>query len=188
MVRSTGLCLLLLCGLVAAADKKQAPVHGEDDSVAIEATILTPEQVKEAVGSDFGGVYTVLDVRITPKGGKPYDIRLDDFILRSESNGEHTGPFLAGQVAGSGAMVVQRKYAARANPESPGILDGMKVEMKDQLGTGDTLEAVRKKILNDQTTMQAKSGLMFFPMEKQKPKSLVLSCTTPQGKLRIQFR
>jgi hypothetical protein len=180
--------LMLLCGLVAAAARKPPAGHGEDDSVSIDATILTPEQVKDAVGSDFGGVYTVLEMKISPKGAKPYEIHPDDFILRSEATGDHSGPMLAGQVASSGAMVVERKYGARSNPEMPQVVQSMKVEMKENDGKGGDVELVKKKMLQDQSTTQPQSGLLFFPLEKQKPKSLVLSCTTPSGKLRIQFR
>jgi hypothetical protein len=181
--------LLALLGLLTAADKKQPQGHGEDDSVSIDATILSPDQVKQAVGSDFGGLYAVLELHITGKGGKPYIVHLDDFILRSEASGEHSGPLLAGQVAGAGEMVVQRKYGNRSNPESPAILDGMKLEMKDGSDKGNgTLDAVKKKMLAEQTSPEPQSGLLFFPLEKAKPRSLVLSCTTPAGKLRIQFR
>jgi hypothetical protein len=47
---------------------------------------------------------------------------------------------------------------------------------------------VQKKMLKDQSTTESASGLLFFPFEKPKPRSLVLSCTTPAGKLRIEFR
>jgi hypothetical protein len=183
-------CLLLAlvcCALVTAADKKPAQGHGDDESVSIEATILTPEQVQQAVGSDYSGQYTVVNVRLSPKGGKPYDIHLDDFILRSQSDGDHSGPMLAEQLAGSEAMVVQRQYGARSNPEMPAMLNGMKVEMKDQ-GKGGNLELLKKKILAEQASAEPQSGLLFFPLSKEKPKSLVLSCTTPAGKLRIEFR
>ena len=178
----------MVCAALAAATPKPAQGHGEDESVAIEATVLTPDQVTEAVGSDFGGAYAVLEIRIKPKAGKPYAVRPDDFILRSESSGEHSGPLLAGQVAGAGEMVVKRTYAARPNPESPAMVSGMKVEMKDDLGGDDHLDAVKKKMLAEQTTSEPEAGLLFFPLAKEKPKSLVLSCTTPAGKLRIQFK
>lgn len=180
--------LVLVCGLVAAADKKPASGQGADETVAIDATILTPEQVRDRVGSDFGGVYTVIELKISPNGDKPYAIHPDDFILRSQSTGDHSGPMLAGQVASRDAIVVERKYGERSNPEMPQVVQSMKLEMKNNDGRGGDVELVKKKMLQDQTTTQPQSGLLFFPIEKQKPRSLVLSCTTPAGKLRIQFR
>ena len=178
---------LVTVALTFGASKTPAG-HGEDGLVSIDATVLTQEQIKEAVGSNFGGVYTVLEVRVAPKGGKPYDIHYDDFILRSEASGEHSGPLYAGQVAGAGEVIVKRTYANRSNPESPALLNGMKVETKDDLGDGSLLGAVKKKVLSEGTATDAATGLLFFPLEKEKPKNLVLSCTTPEGKFRIQFR
>ena len=121
-------CALALCAL-CAGEKKSPQGHGEDESVAITATVLSPEQLKDAVGSDFDNNYIVLDVRVTPKGGKPYLVHLDDFILRSEPSGEHSGPFLtAGQIAGAGALVVERTYGNKANADSPRPLEGTKVK------------------------------------------------------------
>jgi hypothetical protein len=181
--------LLISVLMLTAADKK--PIHGhiEDETVSIEATVLSPEEVRDAVGSSFGDVYTVLNIRILPKSDKPYNIRPDDFILRNESNGDHSGPLLAGQVAGSATMVVKRTYAARSNPDMPQMVDGMKVEMKDNDGSASHLEQVKKKMLAEQTTTEAQSGLLFFPLDKAKARSLLLSCTTSTGaKLRMQFK
>src|SRR5580692_10692615 len=110
----------ILCAVLTASGKKSPEGHGEDESVAITATLLSPQQLIDAVGSDFDNNYTVLDVRVTPKGGKPYLVHLDDFILRSESSGEHSGPFLAAsQIAGAGALMVKRTYGHRVNGDSP---------------------------------------------------------------------
>ena len=126
---------LALCAVLSAADKKSPQGQGEDDSVAISATLLSPTQLRDAVGSDFDNNFTVLEVRVAPKGGKPYLVHLDDFILRSESSGEHSGPFLQpSQIAGAGALVVARTYGHKENVDSPAPLEGTKVEMKDDAG------------------------------------------------------
>ena len=68
------------------------------------------------------------------------------------------------------------------------MLDGMKVETKVHDRGGGELEQVKKKMLAEQAATTPQSGLLFFPLEKQKPHNLVLSCTTPSGKLRLQFK
>ena len=78
------LLTILLCSLAIAGEKKAPQGTAEDESVAVTATILSPDQLRQAVGSDFDNNYIVLDVRLAPKGGKPYPVHLDDFILRSE--------------------------------------------------------------------------------------------------------
>jgi hypothetical protein len=180
---------LAVCSLVGAADKKSPQGQGEDESVAITATVLSPDQIREAVGSDFNNSYTVLEVRVAPKGGMPYLVHLDNFILRSESSGEHSGPFLAAsQIAGAGAMVVERKYGNRSNADSPRPLEETKLEMKDGAKADPALDALKKKMLSEQTVSQSVTGLLFFPLAKEKPKNLILSYQTPQSRLRLSFR
>jgi hypothetical protein len=180
---------VILCALLCAADKKPPQGHEEDESVAITATLLSPEQVRDAVGSDFDNNYAVLEVRVTPKGGMPYLVHLDDFILRSESSGEHSGPFLvASQIAGAGALVVERKYGNRSNVNSPRPLEGTNVEMKDDSKADPALDALKKKMLSEKTVSEPVSGLLFFPLAKEKPKNLILSYKTPRSKLRLSFK
>jgi hypothetical protein len=177
------------CALLHAADKRSPQGQGEDESVAIAATVLSLDQLKDAVGSDFDNNYTVLDVRVTPKGGKAYLVHLDDFILRSEATGEHSGPFLvASQIAGAGALVVERKYGNRSNADSPRPLEGTRLEMKNDAKADPTLDALKKKMLSEKTISEPVSGLLFFPLSKEKPKNLVLSYKTPAGKLRMTFK
>jgi hypothetical protein len=179
-----------LTALVAAADKKSPQGQVEDDAVTITATLLNAEQLRQTVGTDFGNNYTVLDVHITPKGGMPYNVALDDFILRSESSGEHSEPFLsAGQIAGAGALEVERSYGNRANPDSPRPLEGTKLEMKTDAKGDPALDALKKKMLASKTVTEPVSGWLFFPLSpKEKAKNLILSCKTPHSKLRLAFR
>ena len=109
----------MICPVLTAGEKKAPQGRVEDDGVAITATVVSPEQIKQMFGTDFDNNYTVLDVTVAPKGGKPYAVRLDDFILRSESSLDHSGPLAAGQIAGAGAVVVERKYGNRSNADSP---------------------------------------------------------------------
>jgi hypothetical protein len=180
---------LTLCTVLCAADKKSPQGHGEDESVAITATVVSPEQLRDDFATDFDNNYIVLDVRLAPKGDKPYLVHLDDFILRSESSGEHSGPFLvASQIAGAGALVVERVYGHKANVDSPRPLENTKVEMKDDAKADPALDALKKKMLSEKTVSEPVSGLLFFPLSKEKPKNLVLSYKTPQGKLRLSFK
>ncbi len=176
-----------------AGEKKPPQGHGENDAVAVSATFITTDQVKEEFGSTFNGNFTVVEVRLVPKGGKPMDVRLDDFILRSQSDGDHSGPLLAAQIVDGAALVVRQTYARGTNPESAPMIAGTKVEMKNDLskgtsGTPEVLAALKKRILEEKTTSEPESGLLFFPMEHEKPKSLVLSYTSPGGRMRIEFK
>ena len=177
-----------MSGNAQAKEKKDPQGSVEDESVAITATILSPEEIKETFGTDFDNNFTALSVKISPKGGKPYEIRLDDFILRSESSGEHGGPLVAGEIAGQGAIVVQRLYGNRANADSARPIEGTKVQVKEDDKANPALAALKQKILAEKSTDQPESGLLFFAISKEKPKNLILSCKTPQSKLRLSFK
>jgi hypothetical protein len=177
-----------ISGVLLAADKKSPVGSGADESVALTATILSADQIKEAVGTSFNGDYTVLEVHLTPKGDKPYAVHLDDFILRSAATGDHSGPFAASQIAGAGALNIERKYGNRENPDSPRPLESTKLEMKDDDKANPALDALKKKILADKVVSGPVSGLLFFPLSKEKPKNLILSYKSLQSHLRLSFK
>ncbi len=183
----------LLMTSAFGADKKLPQGQGENDDAAITATVIPQEQVVQEFGTHLDGTFVVLEVRVSPKAGKPLDVQLDDFVLRS-GDGDHSGPLAASQVIDTGALVINQTYGNRSNAEMPKLITGTKVEMKDDLGQNraaesqDTLEALKKRILAEKTISEPESGLLFFPLDKKKAKGLVLSCTTPGGKLRIQFK
>ena len=183
----------LALGSAFAADKRLPQGRGENDAVAVSATLLPKEQLDQEFGTMFHGSFTVVEVRVTPKGGKPLEVKLDDFILRSQSDGDHSGPLAAAQVVDGGALVVKQTFAPRTNAESAPMIAGTKVEMKDDLskgvsGTPEVLAALKKRILAEQTTSEPESGLLFFPLEHQKARNLVLSYAAPGGNMRIQFK
>ena len=74
------------------------------------------------------------------------------------------------------------------NADSPRPLDGTKLEMKDDAGADPALDALKKKMLAESTATDPVSGLLFFPLTKEKPRNLVLSYKTPQSKLRLSFK
>jgi hypothetical protein len=184
----------MLCaaaGLLSAAEKRLAAGQAENDAVRISATVLDGAHLRDAVGSDLGDHYTAVEVKITPRGSEPMVFSLNDFILRSQSSGEHTGPLVASQIIGGGELVLTRTYGNRSGPGQPRPLEGTKVELKNDAPdrAAKALEdALKEKILAEKTTAEPFAGLLFFPIEKAKPKSLALSYSGPKGKLRIEFK
>jgi len=189
--------------LAIARDHKLASGEAANDAVSIAATVYDAEQMKEAVGTGFDQDYIVLELKLHPKT-PPYDVKLDNFILRNENSGEHSGPLAAGQIAGSGMLIV--KTDGSANQRKGGFSVGMggmmggpagnagggetrSVEMKDDTPGGSQLDVLKKKILAEKAATADASGLLFFPMNaKEKPKNLNLQVNTPAGTLRIKFK
>jgi hypothetical protein len=202
---SVFLAMSLAFGVIALAKEKKLP-SGEaaNDLVAITGTALDSEQLKQIFGSDFGNGYSVIEVTLTPKGGKPLDIHLDDFLLRSDQTGEHTGPLLAAQIAGQGALVVRRGDGPKSKGGfsggfggimmgggamgPPTAVDNTKVEVKESTEADPMLSILKRKILAEKTISEPVTGLLFFPLDKERPKHLALVYTTSAGKLRMQFR
>ncbi len=177
--------------------QKSTPHSGENDVLEITATaIADPESVKEVLGSDLGGHYILMDVRLVPKEGRKLAVRLDDFVLKTDKDGEKTGPFVPSQIAGKGSIVVTQEGGGRGGfgvgPMSMGTADISQAHTTVKSGANEKpnpiLDVLKEKILPEKETEAPVSGLLYFPMEKQKLKDLELIYTTTDGKLRLRFK
>jgi len=198
-----GVVLIAVVGatLLSGGQKKplkSTPHSGENDVVEITATaIADPESVKEVLGSDLGGHYILMDVQIAPKEGRKVNIRLDDFVLRTDKDGEKTGPFQPSQIAGRGSLVVTEtggggRSSFGVGPMSLGTANIKEAHSTMKSGANEKpdpiLDVLKQKILPEKETEAPVSGLLYFPMEKQKLKDLELIYTTSEGKLRVRFK
>src|SRR5579864_4146122 len=117
-MRGTAIILSLAGTVLLLGGEKKSqnstPHSGENDIVELTATAVTdPETVKQMLGSDLGGHYILMNVQIAPKEGRKVAVHVDDFLLRTDKDGEKTGPFEPGQIAGRGAIVVTRSEERR---------------------------------------------------------------------------
>jgi hypothetical protein len=137
------LALLLALAPFASADKKDkveqaGPVQklvangaAADEKIGISARVfLDRDSTKLAVGEDPGVGYIVVEVTVTPKGDEKISLDLDDFLLRSDKDGQHSRPLTPSQVAGNAVMVVksvggsQGRGMAQQNPGPYGYPGG----------------------------------------------------------------
>ena len=51
--------------------------------------------IQQLLGSDLGGYYVVINVRLAPKNNEKIKVFRDDFMLGSDHNGEKSKPFAA---------------------------------------------------------------------------------------------
>ncbi len=220
-VAGAALTLVLVVSHGAARNNesaKPAEARGENESVVITATLYAkPEAVKEVLGSDLGGHYIVVAVEVTPRFGKEVAINRDDFVLKTDKDGEKTGPFAPSQIAGRGAMVIRQTGGSGATPMnngagpvwggypgsmgqprriggdgagSGGAPDG--AEAKTRTGSHEKedpmLGVLKQKELPETKTDKPVSGLLYFPMEKQKVKDLELRYNPSDDKITMRFR
>ncbi len=211
----------VLCLGLAGAGKKAPPTaRGESESIVVTATaLLDKEAIKERLGSDLDGHFTVIDVRIASRFGREIDVRRDDFLLRTDKDGEKSTPFAPSQIAGRGALVISETGSGGGGFMGdaggpvwggyPGTTD-RPVRMGGDGGsvgsTGGTTGAqarvdsgsrdkkpplqkvLEEKILPEKKTTESLSGLLYFPLEKQKAKDLELIYTAPDGKISLRFK
>jgi hypothetical protein len=176
-------------------------------SVSLDATVYAdPDSVRQAVTDDLGNHYIVVRLKLVPKGA-PVPVQLEDFILRTDKDGEKSHPYVATQIAGQGVLVVsetasggggghaqQREPSYGGMPPSGGgfgnaaTLKGAEGKMHQDEKENPLVKTLAGRMLVEKETTEPVSGLLYFPMEKQKLKDLELIYLTPAGKLSIRFR
>jgi hypothetical protein len=108
-IRVPALIFITLATLAAASKKPPAVSRGENQDVLLHVTLYAdPASVKELLGDDLGGHYIVAAVKLESKYGKEIAVDRDDFVLRTDKDGEKTKPFAPSQIAGRGALVVRQ--------------------------------------------------------------------------------
>lgn len=207
--------LVLIVASAAFAAHKPSPtptVKSGNMQVELSATLYVDKiPIQQLLGSDLGGYYVVIDVRLAPKNNEKLKVLRDDFLLRTDRDGERSKPFAASQIAGRGALVVSRTYdgggvaAENGGPVFGGGIGGMgvggignaggtisntsKIDSGAKSKESPLLGTLNEKILVEKETDQPVSGLLYFPMEpKQKMKDLELIYSGPGSKLTLRFR
>ena len=214
-----GLALAFVAILAASGNENVRPAQarGENESVVINATVYAkPDAVKQVLGSDLDGHYIVIALEVTPRFGKSVTISRDDFVLKTDKDGERSAPFAPSQIAGRGAMVVHQTGGSGATPMRdntgpivggyPGSIgqphriggDGVGgagapdgAEAKVRTGAHEAenplMAVLRGKELPQTKTDKPVSGLLYFPMEKQKVKDLELRYDMSGDKIVMRF-
>jgi hypothetical protein len=210
--------LLLLNALLAAAEKGPPSGQAANDKVAIDATLFAgKDAVRDEIGSDLGGYFLVVRVKLTPKSGTLAVLR-DDFLLRNTNDGQKCRPYAPTQIAGSSALVISQTGSGAVMAEDtqpiripraggpPIRIDRTPQTAGNTASTSGTANAtviparkgekedpvltvLKEKVLPEKETGEPLSGLLYFSLEgKQKPKNLELVYQGPAGKLLLRFR
>jgi hypothetical protein len=139
---------------------------------------------------------------VEPKYGKEIAIDRDDFVLRTDKDGEKAKPFAPSQIAGREALIVTQTGAKERKTGFGigGLYGGMgtagsdpgQTTVKTQNAASvpeNPLEKVlQDKILVEQKTGKPVNGLLYFPMEKQKLKELELQYGPKESRISLRFK
>ena len=203
------LILLLSAFALFAADEKQLPNQAGNDDLDLQGTVLiTPADIRQALGADMPPGYLIVRIKVTPKSAMPLRIGPDDFTLLSRKDGERSPAQTPDQVAGGGAVLVVQP--ANQQPGGDGttvngpVWGGVKVKKRGTGNEGDTskphvkdggsadtplVQALTGKALADKEYKEPAEGLLYFGYDgKLKPKNLSLIYNGQAGKLIIDFR
>jgi hypothetical protein len=197
--------------IVAGAGKKNvASGRGENEDVILKATLYADAAaVKEALGDDLGGHFIVVQVTVEPKYTKEITIDRDDFVLRTDKDGDRTKPLAPSQIAGRGSLVLTHTEGPAGNGAqrsrgwslggigmggggmSPGV-PADQGETKAKMETSDS-ENPLKKVLDEKVLPEKKieaptTGFLYFPMEGQKMKDLEMVYGPKESQIRIRFK
>ncbi|MEZ5400126.1 MAG: hypothetical protein R2729_10700 [Bryobacteraceae bacterium] len=132
------ICFGLALLTAASAADKNGPVRGEgfDKHVRLEATAyLDKASATDAVGMEMEDGFVVIEVKITPPAGEKLTIDRDDFLIRSDKDGQRGTPYSPTQIAGSSILVVKTGYnggavaSERRGPSWGGLGGGMPRQM-----------------------------------------------------------
>ncbi len=211
-------CAALLASAAAAATKGPAVASGENSLFRIDAKLYKDhQQVKQLLGDDIEKGIVVVEVTITPKG-QPVEIWRDDFIIRSDKDGQKSEPYDPGQIAGNSVLTLIYAYEGAAvaqedrGPVWGGAGGGMPGRLPGQgSGIGNTaavetasatevtedpeevtnplLRTLREKILPEEKITGPVTGYLYYPLEgKHKPKQVWLHYVGEGGKIDLRFR
>jgi hypothetical protein len=210
--------LLLLAALFvwAAADKGPPKGEAASKTLRLEATAyLDKTSIQQAVGSPIDEGIVVVTVTLTPSPGQKLTIDRDDFLLRSDKDGQKCTPYAPSQIAGSGTLRVKTGYgggglATQENRPAWGGIGGIGFPSSGS-GIGNSasteeavasveqdsgkqkenplLRVLKQKILPEKEIAEPITGQLYFLLEgKHKPKDIELLYKTTDGRLSVRFK
>ncbi len=193
---AAGFCAVVLLAniMTAGAERKPAEARGSNDRLAVDATLLLePSDMHDALGADLESGYTIVRLKVTPKGD-PLAVSPDDFTLLSRKDGDRAEALAPAQIVSKSALTVKRdtrgrEWAQQTNQAGFSGIAGIKRDKNAKEDT-DLSDALKSKILPEGETKDAVEGLVYFALNtaKLKAKDLSLLYKGAGGRITIDFK
>jgi len=218
-MRSKLLCLFVAPLFAFGADKGLPRGEASDKNLKVEATAyLDKSSIEKAVAPGMVEGIVAFDVKLTPAAGQKVTINRDDFLLRSDKDGQRSNPYSPTQIAGSSVLTVKTTYSGggirsedrgpvwggmgggmprRMPGQSPGIGNSVSTEAAAASvdpGSGKTKEdpllaVLKEKILPEKEIDAPVTGQLYFLLEgKHKVKNIELLYKTATGRMSVRFK
>ncbi len=212
----TGFGLVLAGALLAAAEPAAWVTQKAADLEVSARLILDKEEQVQAVGSDLGRQYVIVELKLTPRGGYPVTVGRDDFLLRSARDNERSTAESPDRIAGGAVLVLGGRGASRpiySESNDPVFVGGMpgtggrprRIGGEDNVGyaaapDAPTVASSQTKASPVLTTLKDKelrlgeirkpvTGYLYFAVDpKQKPKNFFLHYKGAGGAADLHFR
>lgn len=100
-----------LLGLLASgADKTEWRGSASDAKAALDARLyIDRDEMKKLLGHDPGPSIVIVQITVTPAPGTTLKLDRDDFLLRSDRDGQRSRPLDPAQIAGSAVLVISSR-------------------------------------------------------------------------------
>jgi hypothetical protein len=210
-------CLLLPLAALHAAEKGLPKGEGSNKTVRVEASAyLDKASIKQIVGLEMPEGVVVVEVKLTPLGSEKLSVNREDFLFRSDRDGQRATPYAPSQIAGSSVIRISSRamnggvmaedrgprwggLGGLGFPGGGGAVGGGGASATEAVATVDEnngkrkedplLEVLNKKVLEEKETSEPISGQLYFLMEgKQKVKDIELLYKTAAGRVAVRFK
>jgi hypothetical protein len=111
----------LLC---SGADKTEWRGQASDSKVTLDARLyIDKDEMKKLLGHDPGPSIVIVEITVTPAPGTALKLDREDFLLRSDRDGQRSRPLDPAQIAGSAVMVI----SSRGGTQGTGMAEERRV-------------------------------------------------------------
>ncbi len=119
------LALAAFAGLLCSgADKTEWRGRASDNKVALDARLyIDKDEMKKLLGHDPGPSIVIVEITVTPAPGTTLKLDREDFLLRSDRDGQRSRPLDPAQIAGSAVMVI----SSRGGTQGTGMAEERRV-------------------------------------------------------------
>lgn len=119
------LALAAFAGLLSSgADKTEWRGQASDSKVALDARLyIDKDEMKKLLGHDPGPSIVIVEITVTPAPGTTLKLDREDFLLRSDRDGQRSRPLDPAQIAGSAVMVI----SSRGGTQGTGMAEERRV-------------------------------------------------------------
>lgn len=120
----TILLAVFLGFFVHGANKTEWRGQASDAKVSLAARLyIDREEMKTLLGHDPGPSIVIVEVSVTPAPGTTLRLDREDFLLRSDRDGQRSRPLEPAQIAGSAVMVI----SSRGGTQGTGMAEERRV-------------------------------------------------------------